>query len=31
MKDNKKILSEISRIHEIMGVNNTLLNESIWD
>ena len=31
MKDNKKILSEISRIHEIMGVNNALLNESIWD
>ena len=31
MKGNKKILSEISRIHEIMGISKPLLNESIWD
>lgn len=31
MKDNKKILSEIRRIHEIMGISKPLLNESIWD
>lgn len=31
MKDNKKILSEIRRIHEIMGISKPLLNESILD
>ena len=31
MRENKKIITEMLRIQEIMGLDKTLLNESIWD